>query len=92
MKLLNFVNSIIIPCYWVYSTKNNFKEFWSTETVFLKQLSPPAIVAPYEIMGKRRTSTVVLVPRRPERTETSFTNEGSLTVKSRLPGKFSYGF
>ena len=90
-KLSNFVNIIVIPCYWFFSTKQNFKGFCSKETVFLKQLSPQATVAPHKIISEEGT-TQVLVPRRPEYQETSFMNEGSLSNTRRLPGKFTYGF
>ena len=90
-KLSNFVNIIVIPCYWVFSTKPNIKGFWSKEKVFLKQLSPQATVAPHKIISEEGT-TQVLVPRRPEYQETSFMNEGSLSNIRRLPGKITYGF
>ena len=73
MKLANYVNSIVVPCYWMFSTKKNFKDFWSKETVFLKELHPLSTVAPRKTFGEQGTSPV-LVPRRPEYQETSFTN------------------
>ena len=86
-KLSIFMNSIIIPCYWVFSTRQNVKEFWSRETVFWTQLSPLAAVAPHKMISEEGTSPV-LVPRRPEYQETSFTNEGSLLETRRLHVNF----
>ena len=53
LKLMNCVNSIDIPCYWVFSTKKDFKEFWSEENVFLKQPSPLPNVTISQKMGNR---------------------------------------
>ena len=60
MKIMNLVNSIDVPWYWVFSTKQHFKEFWSKETIFLKQLNPLANVAPQQNFGEQGqgTSTV----------------------------------
>ena len=91
MKLMNFLDSIVIPVYWVYSTKRNFKEFWSNKTVFLKILRPVTPVVPGPNIIKRMPFTVI-EPRRPEHLVTSFVNQEFISETRRFPGKFTYGF
>ena len=75
MKIMNLVNCTVVPCYWVFSTKQHFKEFWSKETIFLKRLSPPTNVAPQQNVGDQgQGASTMIIPRREEYQDTSFIN------------------
>ena len=96
MKISNFLNCIIIPCYWMYSTHRDFTELWSKETVFCRKYVPQSNrVCPLKLntMYSLDLSHTALEPRRPHILETSFMVEESQTDRSlRLPGRSSYGF
>ena len=34
LKIRNILMCVVIPCYWIYSTKKDFPEFWSEEMCF----------------------------------------------------------
>ena len=94
MKISNVLNCIVIPCYWMVSTKQDFKEFWSKETVFWRKSLPPRIVVPLRQNGGYNSEYYSTIqPRGPHIQETSFMCEGSYPSREeRLPGRFSYVF
>ena len=95
IKISNFLNCIAIPCYWIYSTKKDFKEYWSKETVFLRNILPRTEVAPLQIntvYSSEHKSSSAIQPRGPHIHEKSFMGDISQPVsESRLPGKFAHG-
>ena len=85
LKVGIILDCIVIPCYWMYSAKQDFREFWSGRTVFEKKLRNQQFVHLHE--NKPR-----LCPRRPNTQETSFFIERSHPAcKGQLEGRFFYG-
>ena len=86
LKLMMFVNTIAVPCFWIISTWTNFKVFWSKETVFQNQFSQ----AQHKTIALQ-VSLKVLEPRRHFYQETTYITERSLSMTETLPGRFFYG-
>ena len=85
LKVGIILDCIVIPCYWMYSAKQEFREFWSGRTVFERKLRNQQFVHLPE--NKPR-----LCPRRHNTQETSFFIERSHPAcKGQLEGRFFYG-
>ena len=84
MKINSVVNCIVIPCYWMISTKNEFRDFWSIETCFwkTKRLSH---------LQSNELQMVPLEPRRPPYQENTFTYERTQPQDFATTRKFFYG-
>ena len=95
MKISNVLNCIAIPCYWIYSTKQDFNELWSKETVFWRKFLPANKVVSPRLNGvySLEQTSATIEPRGPHIQETSFMGEESHPYREeRLDGRFSYGF
>ena len=76
------INCILIPSYWIYSTRLEYPEFWSSKTLFWSSSTRVSIYQPTKSIGFQ------LVPRRPG-------HQGQSTYFKTHPTivrKFSYGF
>ena len=72
-------------CFWMYSTKQDFREFWCSETVFWRKNRIVKYVFP-------AVPTPSLEPRRSHILETSFMDNQADRKMDRLyPGRFSFG-
>jgi hypothetical protein len=84
LKLSIVLDCIFIPCFWMYSTKHDFREFWCSETVFWRKNIIEKYVFP-------AVPTPSLEPRRPHILETSFIdNQSDRKIKRLHPGRFSF--
>ena len=85
-KVGTILDCIVIPCYWMYSARHNFREFWSGKTGFEKKLRNQQFVS------KLHENKPRLFPRRPNTQETSFIIERPHASKEgQLEGRFCYG-
>ena len=90
LKISIVLDCIIVPCYWIYSTKQDFREFWSNEMVFGRTLRKQKHVL---TLQQNSDYNAGLEPRRPHSQETRFINERSQTLREgQLSGRFYYGF
>ena len=84
MKTRILLSCIFIPCYWFYSSRKGFQEFWTMKTYFGKRN-----VSPHHSF---KVAGVTLEPRRPEFEETVFTNEVDKSKKETdIQRRFTYG-
>ena len=83
LKVGTILDCIVIPCYWTYSARHNFREFWSGKTGFEKKLRNQQFVS------KLHENKPRLCPRRPNTQETSFIIER--TYPSKSDDRFCYG-
>ena len=86
LRINALINCIIIPSYWMYSTRKEFYEFWSIETCFWKAKK----------RNKLQTIEVQMAPLEPRRqisSEVSSEYEGRQQDEStRVSGSSSFGF
>ena len=86
LKISIVLDCIFIPCFWMYSTKQDFREFWCSETVFWRKNRIVKYVFP-------AVPTPSLEPRRSHILETSFMDNQADRKMDRLyPGRFSFSF
>ena len=84
MKINIWLSCIFIPCYWFYSSRKGFQEFWTMKTYFGKR--NVSSHHNFEVTG------VKLEPRRPEFEETVFTNEVYKSKRETdIQRRFTYG-
>ena len=85
LKINSVVNCIIIPIYWMNSTKNDFKDFWLIQTCFWKTKR-------ISHFNTNEVQMVPLEPRRPPVRKTDLTYEGTqLSEDATIPRRFCYG-
>ena len=94
LKISIVLDCIFIPCYWIFSTKQDFREFWCSETVFWRKTRIEKYVFAVQEAEDR---TLSLEPRRPHILETSFIDNQSdrksdRTIEKLHPGRFSFSF
>ena len=83
-RLSIILDCIFIPCFWMYSTKQDFREFWCSETVFWRKNRIVKYVFP-------AVPTPSLEPRRSHILETSFMDNQADRKMDRLyPQRFSF--
>ena len=82
LKVGTFLDCVIIPCYWMFSARQDFREFWSGKTVLQKETRNQQIVSQLHEYKPR------LCPRRPDTQDTSFIIERPCPSKE---GRFFYG-
>ena len=85
IRINALLNCIIIPCYWIYSTKKEFHEIWSLETCFWKT-KKRTIFQTIEVQMEP------LEPRRPSFPKSFLENERrQQDYVTRISGSFSFG-
>ena len=88
LKISIVLDCIFIPCFWMYSTKQDFREFWCGETVFWRTNRIPKYV--FAVQADVRNLS--LEPRRPHTLETSFIFQSERKIEKLHPGRFSFSF
>ena len=92
MNATVILDCVIIPSYWMFSTKQDFREFWSYKTVFWRNHRPEKYLSQHDINVD--VHSVPLEPRPAHILETSFCEKRNKHGKADnvLKGKFSYNF
>ena len=88
LQMNNLLNCIIVPCYWLVSSRRDFKELWALGTCFWASKPVP------HKKGQNISNRLPLTPRRPnlQKSVLNYDYEGShKTQEATTPRRFSYG-